>query len=85
MQASRSVTVSELKNKLLEVVRQVEKGEVFEITKAGQPVALLAPHNASSRPATGFARVEVKGALELPEVQWSHDLDNLKGKRGPRK
>jgi prevent-host-death family protein len=85
MQSTRSVTVSELKNKLLEVVRRVEKGEVFEITKAGQPVAMLAPHNASARPATGFARVEVKGALELPEGQWTYDVDNLKRKRGPRK
>ena len=85
MQSSRSVTVSELKNKLLEVVRRVEKGEVFEITKAGQPVATLAPHNASSRPATGFARVEVKGALELPAGEWTYDVENLKRKKGPRK
>ena len=61
MQASSSMSVSELKNKLLEVVRRVEKGEVFEITKDGEPVAVLAPRDSLGRSATGFARVEVKG------------------------
>jgi prevent-host-death family protein len=77
------MTVSDLKNKLLEVVRRVEKGEVFEITKDGEPVAVLAPHRAYNRGATGFARVEVKGTLELPAEKWTYDLANLKTKRKP--
>jgi prevent-host-death family protein len=81
MQPSRSMTVSDLKNKLLEVVRQVEKGEVFEITKDGEPVAVLSPHKAWNRPATGFARLQVKGTLDLPPGEWTYDLPNLKRSR----
>jgi prevent-host-death family protein len=77
MQASASMSVSELKNKLLEVVRRVEKGEVFEITKDGEPVAVLAPRDSLGRAATGFARVEVKGELDLPESDWTYDVENL--------
>ena len=81
MQPSRSMTVSDLKNKLLEVVRLVEKGEVVEITKDGEPVAVLSPHKAWSRPATGFAQVVVQGSLELPDGEWTYDLPNLKRQR----
>jgi prevent-host-death family protein len=77
MQASNSMTVTELKNKLLEVVRRVQKGEVFEITKDGDPVAVLAPRATWDRKVTGFARVEVKGPLELPADQWTYDVENL--------
>jgi prevent-host-death family protein len=75
------MTVTDLKNKLLEVVRDVEKGEVVEITKDGEPVAVLSPHKAWNRPATGFARVVVKGSLELPDATWTYDLPNLRPKR----
>ncbi len=85
MQASASMSVSELKNKLLEVVRRVERGEVFEITKDGQPVAVLAPRESLGRSATGFARVEVKGSLELQDEPWTYDVENLKGKRKRRR
>ena len=85
MQASSSMSVSELKNKLLEVVRRVEKGEVFEITKDGEPVAVLAPRDSLGRSATGFARVEVKGDLELPDSPWTYDVENLKGPRKRRR
>jgi prevent-host-death family protein len=77
MQPSNSMTVSELKNKLLEVVRRVQKGEVFEITKDGEPVAVLAPRATWDRKVTGFARIEVKGPLELPADQWTYDVENL--------
>ena len=72
------MSVSDLKNKLLEVVRRVEAGEVFEITKDGRPVAILAPRQALNQPATGFARVDVKGELELPSSDWTYDVDNLR-------
>lgn len=75
------MSVTELKNKLLEVVRRVEKGEVFEITKDGQPVAVLAPRGTWERKATGFARVEIRGPLELPEGEWTHDVENLRPRR----
>lgn len=85
MQPSASMSVSELKNKLLEVVRRVEKGEVFEITKDGEPVAVLAPRESISRPVTGFARVEVKGDLELPSSTWTYDVENLPDARKRRR
>jgi prevent-host-death family protein len=79
------MTVSDLKNKLLEVVRRVEKGEVFEITKGGEPVAVLSPRGAWNRGATGFGRVNVKGALRVSAGDWTYDLDNLKSaRRGKR-
>jgi prevent-host-death family protein len=78
MQPSHTMTVSELKNKLLEVVRRVEKGEVFEITKDGAPVAVLAPRDHWTRRATGFARITIKGELELPPGDWTYDIENLK-------
>lgn len=84
MQPSRTMTVSELKNRLLEVVRRVEKGEVFEITKGGQPVAILSPRKGRIRPATGFARVEIRGALELPSSAWTYDLENLNKRKKRR-
>jgi prevent-host-death family protein len=81
MQAVQEMTVSELKNKLLEVVRRVEKGEVFEITKGGEPVAMLSPYGAWKRGATGFARVEVKGSLDAPVAgDFTYDLENLRGR-----
>jgi prevent-host-death family protein len=72
------VSVSELKNTLLEVVRRVERGEVVEITKGGKAVALLSPRNNASRPTTGFARVQVKGSLELPSQDFTYDVENLR-------
>jgi prevent-host-death family protein len=77
MSTSNSMTVSELENKLLEVVRRVQEGEVFEITKDGAPVAVLAPRATWDRKVTGSARIEVKGPLELPADQWTYDFENL--------
>lgn len=83
MEPSHTMTVSELKNKLLEVVRRVEKGEVFEITKDGTPVAVLAPRETWGRKATGFGRVIVEADLDLSAEEWTHDVENLK--RSPRR
>lgn len=74
----RSISVSELKNKLLEVVRRVENGEAFEITKGGTPVAVLTPRDRANRPTTGFARVAIKGSLDASAQPWTHDVENLK-------
>ena len=81
MRPAQPMSVSELKNRLLEIVRRVEQGETFEITKGGEAVALLSPRHAELRSATGFGRVAVKGALELPAGEWTYDVANLK----PRK
>ncbi len=84
MPPTQTMSVSELKNRLLEVVRRVEKGEAFEITKGGTPVAILSPSRAAARPATGFARVEITGSLELPAAGWTYDVENLKPRRKRR-
>ena len=84
MQPSQSMSVTDLKNKLLEVVRRVERGEVFEITKDGDPVAVLAPRHSLNQSVTGFGRVEVKGSFDLPTAPWTYDAENLKP-RGTRK
>jgi prevent-host-death family protein len=84
MPPAQTMSVSELKNRLLEVVRRVEKGEAFQITKGGELVAILSPSKAKARPATGFAHVEIKGSLELPAAGWTYDVDNLKPRRKRR-
>ena len=84
MQPSHSMTVTDLKNKLLEVVRRVEKGEVFEITKDGEPVAVLAPSGAWNRGVTGFAKIDVQGAMDAPDDGWTYDVENLKRPRKKR-
>jgi prevent-host-death family protein len=81
MQPSQSMSVTDLKNKLLEVVRRVERGEVFEITKDGKAVAMLAPRSGLNQSPTGFARIEVKGDLDLPVAPWTYDVENLKPAR----
>jgi prevent-host-death family protein len=78
MQASESMSVTDLKNKLLEVVRRVERGEVFEITKDGKAVAVLAPRAGLNQSPTGFGRVVVKGDLNVPATPWTYDVENLK-------
>ena len=84
MRVPQTMSVSELKNRLLEVVRRVEKGEAFEITKGGQAVAILSPKRAATRPVTGFARITVKGSLELPAGQFTYDVENLNRPRKVR-
>ena len=84
MLPAQTMSVSELKNRLLEVVRRVEMGEAFQITKGGKPVAILSPSKSASRPTTGFARVDIKGSLELPAGAWTYDVDNLRPKKKRR-
>jgi prevent-host-death family protein len=75
-----TIAVSELKNKLLEIVRQVEKGSGFRITKGGQVVAALVPHASEEDPVVGFASITIKGDLLMPTTdpdEWSADIKNL--------
>ena len=48
---------------LVDVSMHLQKGEVLEITKDGDPVPVLAPRASWDRKGIGFARIEVKGAL----------------------
>ncbi len=75
------VSVSVLKNTLLDIVRQVEKGETFEITKAGKLVARLSPAtNLDDPPMLGFGKCSFKivGDIMAPlDEEWSFDAENL--------
>ncbi len=55
--AKKSIPVSTLKNKLLDYVRKVEKGESFQITRGNKPVAMLIPLPAVDAPVINFAKV----------------------------
>jgi len=60
----QTIPVSRLKAELLEYVRQVERGESYEITKDGKTVARLVPAK-QELPAVGFAQIQVLGSLDL--------------------
>lgn len=74
--------VSTAKAKLLELVRDVERGKSFEITKGGEVVAkLIPPEHLHAIPATGFAKVKIIGDIFSPlPVSWSLDEVNVKKK-----
>lgn len=40
----KTVAIRDMKNRLTELVREVEDGEVIVVTRNGQPVADLVPH-----------------------------------------
>jgi len=78
VKAKRPIPVSTLKNKLLDYVRKVEKGESFQITRGNKPVAMLIPFPAVDAPVINFAKVEILGdVINLPKEEWSFDQDNL--------
>ena len=75
-------SVSTAKAKLLELVRDVEQGKSFEITKGGEVVArLLPPEHFQAIPTTGFAKVVIGGDVISPlPASWSFDMPNIKKK-----
>ncbi len=75
--ASRRIGIRELRQSLSETIRHVEKGETIEVTRDGEPVALIrpVPREASTLDqlvAEGRAR-QPTGSLEeflkLPRLQ----------------
>lgn len=69
--------VSEAKAHFLELIRKVEKGERFEITRGGKIVATIAP--SGTLPAIGFATIEILGDIVEPiAAGWTSDQENLK-------
>lgn len=76
--SKKHIPVSILKNKLLDFVRKVEKGESFQITRGSKPVAMLVPLPSTDTPVINFAKIEILGdVINLPEDNWSSDQDNL--------
>lgn len=74
--------VSTAKAKLLELVRDVERGKSFEITKGGEVVAkLIPPEHLHAIPAVGFAKIKITGDVLSPlPISWSFDEANIKKK-----
>lgn len=78
---NETIPVSELKSKLLEIVRRVEAGQGFRITKGGHVVAALVPISEAQEPTIGFAPVTIIGSLSDPVIDsnsWTFDQDNIK-------
>ena len=82
MGARKVISVSALKARLLEIVRDVEKGDSFDVTKDGIKVCVLQPVEDLTVPAVGFASVEILDNLldPIPET-WTFDSKNLKRKK----
>lgn len=73
-----SISVSQLKAVLLEVIRKVEKGYIFEVTKDNRKVAVIYPSQENQMPVVGFARGKIlEGALKVPDEAWTFDVHNL--------
>ena len=71
-----SVTVRELRNRGGEVLRRVERGERFVVTRDGAPVAELRP---LPHPSVGPAEL-IRRRKQLPRVNpdaLRRDVDNL--------
>ena len=79
MAVSPKIPVSELKANLLEVIRAVERGESFQITKNGKNVAVLKPCSPVALPILGFAEVEIHGDVltAVDEEDWTYDQENF--------
>jgi prevent-host-death family protein len=78
--ALKQVPVSIVKAKLLEIIRSVEHGKGFEITKNGKSVARLLPVDSNlNMPAVGFAKIKILGDIEQPIFNtWTFDEENVK-------
>ena len=82
MKEHNAISVSDLKNRLLEIVRLVEKGKSFQITKGHRPVATLGPIADKNDAVVGFATIRILGSIEDPiPGEWSFDAGNLRSKR----
>jgi prevent-host-death family protein len=74
----KDIPVSILKNELLEIVRAVEKGQSYQITKDKKPVALLTPIPTKQAELFNYSRIQLSSnTLDLPEEKWSFDSANI--------
>lgn len=78
-----TISQRELRNDSGVIMRRVEQGESFTVTRNGTPVADLVPHNAvgrSRRPRFVPVEVIAAGVAELPAwgpVGFAHDRREL--------
>jgi prevent-host-death family protein len=59
----RSIAAREMTTKLVELLEEAEKGESFEITKDGRPIARLIPADAPKRTERAAAAARLKARL----------------------
>lgn len=77
------VSQRELRNDSGAIMRRVQQGEHFTVTRNGVPVADLVPHgeSGSDRPARFIPVAQIAaGTSELPDwdaARFSHELDEL--------
>jgi prevent-host-death family protein len=73
------ISVTELKSRLLEVMRSVMSGKEYQVTKADKPIAIIYPYQRSTQPRVGFADVVVCGDIISPiDEEWDLDSSNIK-------
>ncbi|MEU4807497.1 type II toxin-antitoxin system prevent-host-death family antitoxin [Actinosynnema sp. NPDC023587] len=72
-----SIGQRELRNDNAEIMRRVEAGESFVVTRNGRPVADLVPHVVGERPRRTLAETQA-GFRRLPRL----DLDRWAADRG---
>ncbi len=74
---SRQISQRELRNDSGEIMRRVEAGESFVITRNGKPVADLVPHAAGPKRRKTLREFQ-EDARKLPPIdveQWYRDRD----------
>lgn len=82
MSIIKTIPVSHLKTKLLEIVREVERGQIYQITKGNRPVGVLSPFDVGAPAAVNFAQVSIQGDLSTTKTgeKWTMDIENVLGK-----
>ena len=64
----RSVSITEAKARLSEIIAQVEAGESIQITRRGKPVAVISPVTAKRRP------IDIEALRNLTESMPKQDV-----------
>jgi prevent-host-death family protein len=64
-----TISQRELRNDSGEIMRRVERGERFTVTRNGTPIADLVPHDMTANALPRFVPVQIlaAGVAELPE------------------
>lgn len=69
-----TISQRELRNDSGEIMRRVERGESFTVTRNGTPVADLTPHDTSTTGRPRFVPVETIAAGTAALPNWGADL-----------
>lgn len=84
--AMRTISQRELRNDNAEIMREVEEGETFVVTRRGVPVARIVPYSGTEsglridRPARKRTRFSDRDLVESTETI-AEILDDLRGDR----